>query len=45
MRDLQDHPGDRRLYRRSLPMFPGLRADQQERVVSEVMNFVAASKV
>ncbi len=26
----------------SLPMFPGLQADQQERVVSEVMNFVAA---
>ncbi len=29
----------------SLPMFPGLQADQQERVVSEVMNFVAAASV
>ena len=29
----------------SLPMFPGLQADQQERVVSEVMNFVAAARV
>jgi dTDP-4-amino-4,6-dideoxygalactose transaminase len=29
----------------SLPMFPQLRVDQQERVVSEVMNFVAAVRV
>jgi dTDP-4-amino-4,6-dideoxygalactose transaminase len=29
----------------SLPMFPGLRADQQERVVSEIMNFVSAASV
>jgi len=29
----------------SLPMFPGLTGDQQERVVSEVMNFVGAARV
>jgi dTDP-4-amino-4,6-dideoxygalactose transaminase len=29
----------------SLPMFPGIRADQQQRTVSEVMNFVSAARV
>jgi len=29
----------------SLPMFPQLRADQQARVVGEVMNFVTLEKV
>jgi dTDP-4-amino-4,6-dideoxygalactose transaminase len=29
----------------SLPMFPTLRADQQERVVREVMNFVSAAEL
>ena len=28
----------------SLPMFPNLRADQQERVVREVMNFLSADQ-
>ena len=29
----------------SLPMFPQLRAEQQERVASETMNFVAVARV
>jgi dTDP-4-amino-4,6-dideoxygalactose transaminase len=29
----------------SLPMFPGLLADQQERIVSEVMNFASVARV
>ena len=29
----------------SLPMFPNLRADQQERVVCEVMNFVSTAEI
>ena len=29
----------------SVPMFPGLLADQQEQVVSEVVNFVSAARV
>jgi dTDP-4-amino-4,6-dideoxygalactose transaminase len=29
----------------SLPMFPGLQADQQESIVSEVLNFASAARV